>query len=152
MRTGFVFFWCSMLCACCFAQRKDSVILKQVTVYGLPDEKYLTGSSLILLDSSLKSHDRSRNLSEILSLQLPIYFRTYGNGMLSSISMRGTSPNHTSVLWNGININSFSLGQADFSILPAIAFDEVKIHEGAGSARFGSGAIGGTVLLNSTSS
>ncbi len=152
MRTCFVFLWCTLFCACCFAQSKDSVMLKQVTVYGLPDEKYLAGSSLILLDSSLKSHDRSRNLGEILSLQLPIYFRTYGNGMLSSISMRGTSPQHTAVLWNGINITSFSLGQADFSILPATAIDEVKIHEGAGSARFGSGAFGGTVLLNSTSS
>jgi len=49
--------------------------------------------------------------------------------------------------------NSFSLGQADFSILPATAFDQVKIHEGAGSARFGSGAFGGTVSsqLNSSS-
>jgi len=126
-------------------------MLKQVTVYGLPDEKYLAGSSLVQLDSSLKAHDHSRNLSEILPLQLPIYFRTYGNGMLSSISMRGTSPQHTAVLWNGINITSFSLGQADFSILPATAIDEIKIHEGAGSARFGSGAFGGTVLLNATS-
>jgi vitamin B12 transporter len=151
MRTGFIFLWCSALCACCLAQSKDSVILNQVTIYGLPDEKYLAGSSLVSLDSSLQSHDRSRNLSEILPLQLPIYFRSYGNGMLSSISMRGTSPQHTSVSWNGININSFSLGQADFSILPATAFDQVKIHEGAGSARFGSGAFGGTVLLNSTS-
>jgi vitamin B12 transporter len=152
MRTGLVFLCGTLLCACCFAQRKDSVMLKQVTVYGLPEEKYLAGSSLVSLDSSLKSHDRSRNLSEILPLQLPIYFRTYGNGMLSSISMRGTSPQHTAVLWNGINITSFSLGQADFSILPATAIDEVKIHEGAGGARFGSGAFGGTVLLNSTSS
>ncbi|HEV8515347.1 MAG TPA: TonB-dependent receptor [Cyclobacteriaceae bacterium] len=127
-------------------------MLKQVTIFGLPEEKYLAGSNLVRLDSSLKSNDRSRNLSEIFPLQLPIYFRTYGNGMLSSISMRGTSPQHTSVLWNGININSFSLGQADFSILPANAFDEIKIHEGAGSARFGSGAFGGTVLLNSSSS
>src|SRR5579872_4169280 len=135
MRTGFVFLWFLLLYAQCLGQSKDSVILKQVTVYGLPDQKYLAGSSLIELDSSLKSNDRSRNLSEILPLQLPIYFRTYGNGMLSSISMRGTSPQHTAVLWNGINITSFSLGQADFSILPASAFDEVKIHEGAGSAR-----------------
>jgi len=152
MRAGLVFLYGTLLCANCFAQSKDSVMLKQVTVYGLPDEKYLAGSSLVSLDSSLKSHDRSRNLSEILPLQLPIYFRTYGNGMLSSISMRGTSPQHTAVLWNGINITSFSLGQADFSILPATAIDEIKIHEGAGSARFGSGAFGGTVLLNSTSS
>ena len=124
-------------------------MLKTVTVYGLPEEKYLAGSSLVVLDSSLKSNERSRHLGEVLSMQLPIYFRNYGNGMLSSISMRGTSPQHTAVLWNGLNINSFSLGQADFSILPVAAFDEVKIHEGAGSARFGSGAFGGTVLLNS---
>ncbi len=150
MRTGFIFLGCLSVCAFCCAQSKDTVMLKSVTVYGLPDEKYLAGSSLILLDSSLKSNERSRNLGEILSLQLPIYFRNYGNGMLSSISMRGTSPQHTSVLWNGVNISSFSLGQADFSILPAAAFDEIKIHEGAGSARFGSGAFGGTVLLNST--
>ncbi len=151
MRTGFIFLWCLLLYASCFAQSKDSIMLKPVTVYGLPDERYLAGSSLTQLDSSLKANERSRNLGEILSLQLPIYFRNYGNGMLSSISMRGTSAQHTSVLWNGININSFSLGQADFSILPATAFDEVKIHEGAGSARFGSGAFGGTVLLNSSS-
>jgi iron complex outermembrane receptor protein len=134
-----------------FAQKRDSV-LREVTVYGLPEEKYLAGSILQPLDSSLKANNRSNNLGEILSYQLPVYFRTYGNGMSSGISMRGTSPQHTSVLWNGINVNSFSLGQADFSILPAAAFDEVKVHEGAGSARYGSGAFGGSILMNSFSS
>jgi len=38
MRTGFVVLWCSLFCACCFAQSKDSVMLKLVTVDGLPDE------------------------------------------------------------------------------------------------------------------
>ena len=150
MRTGFILLCCSGFASLCMAQRKDTVMLKTVTVYGLPEENYLAGSSLVVLDSSLKSNERSRHLGEVLSLQLPIYFRNYGNGMLSSISMRGTSPQHTSVLWNGLNINSFSLGQADFSILPVAAFDEIKIHEGAGSARFGSGAFGGTVLLNAS--
>ncbi len=142
---------CFFLALNCCAQHNETTLLKPVTVYGLPEEKYLTGSTVQLLDSSLKAHERSHNLGEILSYQFPIYFRTYGNGMLSSISMRGTSPQHTSVLWNGININSFSLGQADFSILPATAFDEVKVHEGAGSARYGSGAFGGSILLNSFS-
>ena len=70
--------------------------------------------------------------------------------MMSGISMRGSSPQQVAVRWNGININSFSLGQADFSILPAVAFDEVKVHAGGGSALFGSGAIGGSVLLSSS--
>ena len=127
--------------------QKDTVLLQTVTVYGIPEEKYLAGSRIEKLDSAIKASYRSNNLGEVLSFQFPIYFRTYGNGMLSGISMRGTSPQHTAVLWNGININSFSLGQTDFSILPAVAFDNVKIHSGGGSARFGSGAFGGTVLL-----
>lgn len=152
MRTGIIFMWIFFCAIISWAQESDSTILQEVIVFGLPEERYLAGSELIHVDSSLLSRENSHHLGEVLSLQLPIYFRNYGNGMLSSISMRGTSPQHTSVLWNGISINSFSLGQADFSILPAAAFDEVKVHAGAGSARFGSGAIGGTVLLNSDAS
>ncbi len=129
--------------------QRDSVVLKVVTVYGLPEEKYLSGSRMVLLDSGLQAKQESRHLGELLAFQLPLYFRNYGNGMLSGISMRGTSPSHTAVLWNGININSFSLGQADFSILPAVAFDRVQVHVGGGSARFGSGAFGGSILLSS---
>jgi iron complex outermembrane receptor protein len=126
----------------------DSTWLEPVTIYGLPEEVYLAGSHTITLDSTLQQQQDSRHLGEILSFQLPIYFRNYGNGMSSGISMRGTSPQHVAVRWNGININSFSLGQADFSILHTVAFDAVKVHVGGGSARFGSGALGGSVLLS----
>jgi vitamin B12 transporter len=139
-----------MLGSGCFAQQQDSVLLRQVVVYGILDEKYLTGSSLLSADSAVSKQYSSQHLGEVLSLEFPIYFRNYGNGMISGISLRGTSPSHTAVLWNGININSFSLGQADFSILPVTAFEEVKVHAGGGSSLFGSGAMGGTVLLNSS--
>ncbi len=129
--------------------QRDSVLLKAVTVYGLPEEKYLAGSRVLQLDSTLRRQQISSHLGEFLSFQFPIYFRNYGNGMSSGISMRGTSPQHVAVRWNGININSFSLGQADFSLLPAVAFDDVKVHVGGASARFGSGAFGGSVLLSS---
>ncbi len=148
MRAG-LFFLSVLISQYSLAQLKDSV-LQQVTVYGVPEEKFLHGSSVTSIDSTLKARESSRHLGDLLSLQLPIYFRNYGSGMISSISLRGTSPQHTAVLWNGININSFSLGQADFSILPSFAFSDVKVHAGAGSARFGSGAFGGTVLLTSS--
>ncbi len=128
----------------------DSIVLKPVIVYGLPVEKYLAGAHVAPMDTILKAQQDSRHLGELLSFQFPIYFRNYGNGMLSGISMRGSSPQQVAVRWNGININSFSLGQADFSILPAIAFDEVRVHSGGSSALFGSGAIGGSVLLSSS--
>jgi vitamin B12 transporter len=143
-------FVCFLLLARTGFAQVDSILLKPVTVYGQPDEKYLSGSLISTLDSVLRKQNSSSQISDLLLLQFPIYFRNYGSGMISGISLRGTSPQHTSVLWNGININNFSLGQVDFSILPAIAFDQVKIHEGAGSARYGSGAFGGTVLLNTS--
>ena len=149
LRLGILFI--ALHLTCIVQAQKDSVLLKPVTIYGFPEEKYLAGSKIEKVDSSLQHIYNSSHLGEVLSLQFPIYFRNYGNGMLSGISMRGTSPQHTAVLWNGININSFSLGQADFSILPAVAFDEVKVHSGGGSSRFGSGAFGGTVLLETVS-
>lgn len=136
----------------CYVQaQKGSTLLNPVVVYGLPEEKYLTGSRFTRTDSLLYTDYQSAHLGDLLANQLPAYFRNYGGGMLSGISLRGTSTQHTAVLWNGININSFSLGQADFSILPSFVFDDVAIHEGGGSARFGSGAIGGTVILETGS-
>jgi vitamin B12 transporter len=88
-----------------FGQR-DSVLLKPVVIYGLTDSLFLTGSTVESLDARLKQQQNSQHLGEILSFQFPIYFRNYGNGMISGISMRGTSPQHVAVRWNGININS----------------------------------------------
>ncbi len=130
------------------AQQRDS-LLQVIEVYGIPPERFLVGSQVNEVDSSLRLADRAATLSDLLSRQFPIYFRNYGSGMISGISLRGTSPQHTAVLWNGININSFSLGQADFSLLPSNAFSSIKLHEGGGSAKFGSGAFGGTVMLGS---
>jgi vitamin B12 transporter len=148
MRMRLVIFLLTFHLADCLMAQQDYVYLSPVTVYGIPEQKYLAGSKIERLDSSIQNVYNSGHLGEILSFQFPVYFRNYGNGMLSGISFRGTSPQHTAVLWNGININSFSLGQADFSILPAVAFDEIKVHSGGGSSRFGSGAFGGAVLLN----
>jgi vitamin B12 transporter len=149
LRYGILFL---LLCSFHLHAQRDSVLLKEVTVYGLPEQKYLAGALVENIDSSLSKNYSSNHLGEVLAIQFPVYFRSYGNGMISGISIRGTAPQHTAVLWNGINISSFSLGQSDFSILPMAAFDEIKIHQGGGSARFGSGAFGGTVLLNSVAS
>jgi iron complex outermembrane receptor protein len=148
LRFGFICLL-SLTCVITYGQA-DTVLLQPVTVYGLPIERYLAGSQVVAVDSVLLRQQATHHLGEGLSFQFPLYFRSYGSGMASVISMRGTSPQHTAVLWNGININSFSLGQADFSILPVAAFGSVALHMGGGSARFGSGALGGTVLLSSS--
>ena len=67
--------------------------------------------------------------------------------MLASPSFRGTSAGHTAVFWNGLPINSISLGQSDLSILPIQAIDQAEVHFGSSGALFGNEAIGGSVHL-----
>src|SRR5690606_22655544 len=46
-------------------------------------------------------------------------------------------------------VNSPSLGQSDFSLIPNEAVDQVAVHLGSSGALYGTDAIGGSVHLNS---
>ena len=143
------FFWFSMAQNLQGQAVNDTLLLEEVRVYGARLEKFAAGNKVLEIDSATLSAYQGSTLSDLLQQQTPIYFKTYGNGMLSSASFRGTSASHTAVLWNGININSASLGQTDFSIIPVFGTDQISIHYGGGSPLFGSDAIGGTINLTS---
>ncbi|CAA9271066.1 MAG: hypothetical protein AVDCRST_MAG95-2764 [uncultured Adhaeribacter sp.] len=112
--------------------------------------KYTLGTRQLTLDSTFLQARQSDNLAEVLQARTPIYIKNYGHGMLSTVSFRGTSASQTAVLWHGFNINLPTLGQTDFSLIPVVAVSSVQIQHGSGSANFGSGAVGGTVLLMAT--
>ncbi|UCE92629.1 MAG: TonB-dependent receptor plug domain-containing protein, partial [Flavobacteriaceae bacterium] len=67
----------------------------------------------VISDSILKNTYSS--LGELLQQQANFYFKQNGYGMVSSISLRGTSASQTGVYWNGIGINSALTGQTDFN-------------------------------------
>ena len=69
----------------------------------------------VIADSILK--DSYESLGNLLQKQANFYFKQNGNGMVSSISLRGTSASQTGVYWNGISINSALNGQTDFNTL-----------------------------------
>ena len=121
--------------------------LPEIDILGFPEERFAVGNRITHIDSGLVKLYSSTRLADILQQTTPVYIKAYGPGNLASIAFRGTGANHTAVLWNGININSPTLGQADFYTLPNFAFDEIAIHHGNGSALYGTGAIGGTVQL-----
>jgi len=124
--------------------QSDTVYLKEVNVYGLPLSRYTPGSKI----QHISGKDRSTTLTDMLVSESPLYFKTYGNGQLSTVAFRGTSASQTAVLWNGINVNSPTLGQTDFSLWPSFLLEEVSLQYGAGSALYGTDALGGSVLLN----
>ncbi len=90
----------------------------------------------------------STNLSEALRFQSPVYIKENGRGMVSSPSFRGTSAQQTAFIWNGINVNSVTLGQGDINNLGMLIYDGVALRAGGSSVIYGSSAIGGTVHLN----
>ena len=131
----------------CYAQL-DSLLLDAVEVKGIPFAKYAVGQKVVTADSTIKKQYAQNNIGDLLAATNPVYIRSYGNNMAAGISFRGTGPNHTGVFWNGININSRSLGQSDFSLLPVVGTDEISLQYGSSGALYGSDAIGGTVHLN----
>jgi vitamin B12 transporter len=89
-----------------------------------------------------------KSLGELLAKSTAVYIKNYGQGALATPSIRGTGANHTQVFWNGVSINSPTLGQSDLALLPIIFFNQPELHLGSSSLIDGSGGIGGAVRLN----
>lgn len=129
--------------------QQDTVSLEQVEVYAPPLDRFAQGQKLVKFDSELLEAYTARSLADLLQEQSPVFIRQYGAGMLASPSFRGTSAGHTAIFWNGLPINSPSLGQSDLSILPVEAIDQAQLHFGSSGALFGNEAIGGSLHLES---
>lgn len=126
----------------------DTIQLPEVEVFKLPLDKYTFGQHVkTITEKDLKSF-QGLPLAEYLQERTGLFLRQYGPGMLASLTMRGTSAGHNAVFWNGLPINSPSLGQADFSILPVGGFDQIAVHYGSGGALYGTDAIGGSIHLS----
>ncbi len=130
--------------------QKDTVQLEPVTVRGFVPERFMSGLKIQKIDSATLLTFRFQNIGDLLSLNTPMAFKSYGPGQLSTVSFRGTSANHTAVLWNGLNINSPTLGQTDFSTIPVAGFDQLSVQYGSAASVVGTDAVGGSILLGST--
>ena len=126
----------------------DTVQLPEVEVFNAPLDKYTFGQHIQVISEKDLESFQGLPLADYLQQRTGLFLRQYGPGMLASLTMRGTSAGHNTVFWNGLPINSPSLGQADFSILPIGGFDQVAVHFGSGGALYGTDAIGGAIHLN----
>lgn len=126
----------------------STFILNQVEInaQGSINER---GLNITKIDSLIVHKSVNSSLSELLSKHSPVFIKSYGQGSLATASFRGTAASHTQVEWNGININNPMLGQVDFSLIPVYFIDEVLLFHGGSSLQKGSGALGGSVIVNS---
>lgn len=107
-----------------------------------------SGATSLSLPAEVLTQMQNTSLSDFLAKGTPLFVKETGNGMLSTISLRGTSASHTKVNWEDIPINSQTMGQVDLSQLPLVFFDEVNVHPGGEGAVYGNGAIGGAITLS----
>lgn len=128
--------------------QKDSIKtyhLPEVELGQIRLNNFSNGNKIILLDSTIQKN--TNYLSDVLQQQNFIFIKPYSPGNLSTPTFRGTSANHTALLWNGFNLQSSMNGQADFSLIPNLVSTQTKIQFGGNSALNGSGSVGGTIHL-----
>ncbi len=95
-------------------------------------------------------NNASKDLANIISSQTPIYINTQGEGNTATIKFRGTDASHTQVTWNGLSINSVSMGYLDFSQVPSFLIDHASVAYGSESLYQNNGSIGGSINLSSS--
>ena len=125
----------------------DTISIHEVKVFGkqpIEEAGILTTHIDTLVLQVLQTH----TLSELLSSYSPVFIKSYGRGSSATVSFRGTAPSHTQVYWNGMKVNSLMRGDVDFSLFPIYFIDDMSLQHGGSSLQSGSGALGGSVLIN----
>lgn len=128
-----------------YCQETDTTLFLQP--FSIVAEKPSTGlQKTTIEEATIKEHE-TEALTKLISMNTPVFIKTYGQGGLSTASFRGTNATHTQVLWNDFNINSPMLGQLDFSQIPVSFLDEASLYHGGSSLIANSGSLGGSILL-----
>ncbi|MEQ9581842.1 MAG: TonB-dependent receptor, partial [Arenibacter sp.] len=130
-----------------FGQRDGVIVLDEVILSDAKLLHFSKGTKVRVVNDSVQQKSGT-SLTDLLRYNSAIYFKENGYGMVSSASFRGTNAQQTAVVWNGININSQLTGQTDFNTLIPANYGDVVVRSGGGSVQYGSGAVGGTILLN----
>ena len=135
-----------------FAQRSDTLDAVQVRSrrQKTADAKpaFSSGQQTRSIDSATRSQYEQQSIATLVAQQLPVFVKSYSFNGLSTLHFRGSSAAQSQVLWNGVPIQNAALGVADVSSLPVLLFRNVSVVYGGSGALYGSGNVGGALLLN----
>lgn len=140
------------------AALRDSTTTPRDTVYALPevlveDERASnvqtrTLAPVTTLPQESIRQTGARQVGEALSYIPGVFIKNYGGlGGLKTMSLRGTSAAQTTVLLDGVRINSSQNGVVDLSAFPVGMVEAIDVVRGGESALFGASALGGVVNI-----
>lgn len=136
-----------------FAQKMTDT-LKEINVHehkqtsnDLRVNDFSPGQKIKPIDSISLQQYQLQNLANLLSQQTSVFIKSYGFNELATLNFRGSSAAQSTVLWNGVPLQNPALGIADVSELPVFLINRINVVYGSSSAMWGSGNVGGAVLL-----
>ncbi|MDE5623530.1 MAG: TonB-dependent receptor [Alistipes sp.] len=121
--------------------------IPEVTVVGQRPMKEI-GVQQTKFDSTVLKEHIALSMADVLTFNSSIFVKSYGRATLSTVALRGTSPSHTQVTWNGMRINNPMLGMTDFSMIPSYFIDDASLLHGTSSVGETGGGLGGAVKLS----
>jgi vitamin B12 transporter len=130
-------------------QSDSTILLNEVVIERQRIEELAMGHFTLRVDTTTRLLAASVSATELMQNFGYGHVRGYGPGGLATLSLRGTGASHSSILWNGIPLQSPLNGQADLSLIPVFLLDDIHLQMGGSSSINGNGAIGGTLHLNS---
>lgn len=129
------------------------VIETPITVIGatrVPTPADQLGTSVTVITADQIEQRQQRTLPEVLQDVPGLNVVQNGSpGGIADVFMRGTNPNHTKVLIDGIDVSdpSAANGEFDFSQVLASDIDRIEVLRGPQSGLYGSDAIGGVINI-----
>jgi len=132
-----------------WSQQVDTVraVLPEVTVTAPASLAASLPSRVTVLGAdALRASDAS-SAADVLQARAPLFVRRYGPTGAATVALRGATSTQTLVLLDGHRMADPQSGQIDLSLVPSLVLAGADVLQGAASARYGSGAIGGVVQL-----
>lgn len=141
-----------LFCGAAFAQvssSKDTLFtVDEINVISNKIETniFWSPTSVNLIDSKQISSGNGERLSDVLKSSGNIFLKSYGsNASLNTVSLNGLGAEHTLILIDGVNMNSFQNSQTDLSLFPKDKIEKIEIMNNGASSIYGSNAIGGVI-------
>lgn len=132
-----------------FAQTTE-LVLPQVQVSANKTEQEVAQS---LFDVSVINHNQIgqkgfANVLDLLSGESGVQLSGVGGrGTAQEMYLRGTNPNQTLILLDGVPLNSLDLSGSPLRFLSTFDLSRVEVLKGNASALYGANAVGGVVHL-----